>query len=214
MYEEDALKKIIRIKSRGKNATQLVDRPQTAIQSQVVEEENRFARETDIREKRIGIVFKVIYVIAAFFAALFPSLSNIREDGLTDVYILEATCTGFLLCLLVYMLVYIFNELKCLKLKQEAISAFQYTRTEDSYAFVFTYFTLGRIISALLVMAAVAFKEHLTNDIVAIVVASCVILASVTEVTMSKRFEKGCRILCSALWTIVTSGVFIGIAVT
>ncbi len=208
------MKKRIKIKSRGKGATQMVARPQAAIQSQVVEEEKRFARETDTREKRIGIVFKVIYVIAAFFAALFTSLSNIREDGLTDVYILEAACTGFLLCLLVYMLVYIFNELKCLKLKQEAISAFQYTKTEDSYTFVFTYFTLGSIISAFLVMAAIASKKYLTKDIVAIVVTSCVILASVIGVTMSKRFEKGCRILCSALWTIVTAGVFIGTAIT
>lgn len=208
------MKKKIRIKSRGKNTTQLVARPKTAIQSQVVEEENRFTRETDIREKRIGIVFKVIYVIAAFFAALFTSLSGIREDGLTDVYILEAMCTGFLLCLLVYMLVYIFNELKCLKLKQEAISAFQYTRTEDSYTFVFTYFTLGGIVSAFLIMAVVSFEEHLTKDIVAIVVTSCAILASVIGVVMSKRFEKVCRILCSALWTIVVSGVFIGIAAT
>lgn len=208
------MKKKIRIKSRGKNTPQLVARPKTAIQSQVVKEENRFTRETDIREKRIGIVFKVIYVIAAFFAALFTSLSGIREDGLTDVYILEAMCTGFLLCLLVYMLVYIFNELKCLKLKQEAISAFQYTRTEDSYTFVFTYFTLGGIVSAFLIMAVVSFKEHLTKDIVAIVVTSCVILASVIGVAMSKRFEKVCRILCGALWTIVVSGVFIGIAAT
>ena len=208
------MKKRIKIKTGGMGGTQLVTRPQAVIQSQVVEEENRFARETDIREKRIGIVFKVIYVVAAFFAALFTSLSNIRGDGLTDVYILEAASTGFLLCLLVYMLVYIFNELKCLKLKQEAISAFQYTRTEDSYAFVFTYFTLGSIISAFLVMATVASKEYLTNDIVAMVVASCVILASVIEVTMSKRFKKGCRILCSVLWTIVTTAVFIGTAIT
>lgn len=208
------MRKKIKIKNRGKSETQLATHPQIAIQSQAVKDEKRFARETDIREKRIGIVFKVIYVIAAFFAALFTSLSNIREDGLTDVYILEATCTAFLLCLLVYMLVYIFNELKCLKLKQEAISAFQYTRTEDSYTFVFTYFTLGSIVSAFLVMVVVAFEEHLTKDIMAIVVTSCVILTSVIGVTMSKRFEKACRILCSALWTIVTSGVFIGIAIT
>ena len=214
MYEEDILKKRIKIKCKGKGATRLVARPQIAVQAQVVEEEKRFARETDIREKRIGIVFKVIYVIAAFFAALFTSLSNIRKDGLTDVYILEAACTGFLLCLLVYMLVYIFNELKCLKLKQEAISAVQYTKTENSYAFVFTYFTLGSILSVFLVMAVGIGKEYLTKDIIAIVVISGVIAANAIGTVISKRFEKACRILCSALWTIVAVAVFIGIAIT
>ena len=208
------LKKRINIKSRGKGTTQLVARPQTTAQHQAANDEKRFDRETDIREKRIGIVFKVIYVIAAFFAALFASLSSIRKDGLTDVYILEAACTGFLLCLLVCMLVYIFNELKCLKLKQEAISAWQYTKTEDSYAFVFTYFTLGSMISVFLVMAVGVCKEYLTKDIVAIAITACAVLESVIGIPMSKRFEKVCRILCSALWTIVVTGIFIGIAAT
>lgn len=93
----------------------------------------QFNQDADIREKRIGIIFKVIYVIAAAFAALFMSLANMREDGLTDLYIIAAACTGFLLCLLVYMLMYIFNELKCLKLRQDTITAQQFEKTENSY---------------------------------------------------------------------------------
>lgn len=102
-------KSVIRIKAKARANTK--------------NENDRFDRETDIREKRIGIIFKVIYVIALFFAALFTSLSTTRGGGLTDVYILEATATGFLLCLLIYMLVYIFNELKCLKLNSKSITA-------------------------------------------------------------------------------------------
>lgn len=208
------MKKRIKVHVRNKNASQFALHNKGVEQLEPIKEENRFDRETDIREKRIGIVFKVIYVIAAFFAALFTSLSNIRGDGLTDVYILEAACTGFLLCLLVYMLVYIFNELKCLKLKQEAISSLQYKKTEDSYSFVFTYFTLGSIISVLFTITIGACKEYLTKDIVAIVVTMCAIMASVIGNVMSKRFEKGCRILSSALWTMVAAGIFVGIAVT
>ena len=208
------MKKRIKVHVRNKNVSQFAPHNKGVEQLEPIKEENRFDRETDIREKRIGIVFKVIYVIAAFFAALFTSLSSIREDGLTDVYILEATCTGFLLCLLVYMLVYIFNELKCLKLKQEAISSLQYKKTEDSYSFVFTYFTLGSIISVLFTITIGACKEYLTKDIVAIVVTVCAIMASVIGNVMSKRFKKGCRILSSALWTMVAAGIFVGIAVT
>ena len=208
------MKKRIKVHVRNKNVSQFAPHNKGVEQLEPIKEENRFDRETDIREKRIGIVFKVIYVIAAFFAALFTSLSSIREDGLTDVYLLEATCTGFLLCLLVYMLVYIFNELKCLKLKQEAISSLQYKKTEDSYSFVFTYFTLGSIISVLFTITIGACKEYLTKDIVAIVVTMCAIMASVIGNVMSKRFEKGCCILSSALWTMVAAGIFVGIAVT
>lgn len=207
------MKKRIKVHVRNKNVSQFAPHNKGVEQLEPIKEENRFDRETDIREKRIGIVFKVIYVIAAFFAALFTSLSSIREDGLTDVYILEATCTGFVLCLLVYMLVYIFNELKCLKLREEAISSWQYEKTEDSYSFVFTYFTLGSIISVLFIITIGACKEYLTKDIVAIVVTMCAIMASVIGNMMPKRFYKVCCIISSALWTVVSSGIFIGMAI-
>ena len=207
------MRKRIRVQVRGENVKRPTSYNKVTERMETSKEENRFDRETDIREKRIGIVFKVIYVIAAFFAALFTSLSNIRGDGLTDVYILEAACTGFLLCLLVYMLVYIFNELKCLKLRKEAISSWQYEKTEDSYSFVFTYFTLGSIISALLAIIIGACKEYLTKDIVAIVVTMSAIMASVIGNMMPKRFYKVCCIISSALWTVVSSGIFIGTAI-
>ena len=201
----------IKVQVRSKDTTRLTPDDKLNKQVEPSREENRFDRETDIREKRIGIVFKVIYVIAAFFAALFASLSSIREGGLTDVYILEAACTGFLLCLLVYMLVYIFNELKCLKLREEAISSWQYEKTEDSYSFVFTYFTLGSIISVLFTIAIGICEEYLTKDLVAIVVTLCAIAASVIGNVMPKRFDKMCCIIGSALWTIVSDGILVGI---
>ena len=206
------MKKRIKVHVRNKNASQFAPHNKGVEQLEPIKEENRFDRETDIREKRIGIVFKVIYVIAAFFAALFTSLSSIREDGLTDVYILEATCTGFLLCLLVYMLVYIFNELKCLKLKQEAISSLQYEKTEDSYSFVFTYFTLGSIISVLFTVAVGALKEYLTKDMVAIIFTPCAMSAILIGNIISKRHEKVCYAISSVLWTVATSGIFVAIA--
>lgn len=208
------MKKRIRVQVRDENAKRPTYYNKMTERMETAKEENRFDRETDIREKRIGIVFKVIYVIAAFFAALFTSLSNIREDGLTDVYILEAACTGFLLCLLVYMLVYIFNELKCLKLRKEAISLWQYEKTEDSYSFVFTYFTLGSILSALLVLAVVKYKACLTKDIVAIVITLCVMLASIMGNLMPKQQKKAFYTLSSGFWTVVAIGIFVGIGIT
>ena len=206
------MKNRIRVQIRGENVKRPTSYNKVTERVETSKEENRFDRETDIREKRIGIVFKVIYVIAAFFAALFTSLSSIRADGLTDVYILEAACTGFLLCLLVYMLVYIFNELKCLKLKQEAISSQQYEKTEDSYSFVFTYFTLGSIISVLFTVAVGALKEYLTKDMVAIIFTLCALSAILIGNTISKRHEKVCYAISSFLWTVATSGIFVAIA--
>ena len=208
------MKKRIKVHVQSKNVSQFAPHNEEGAQLEPIKKENRFDRETDIREKRIGIVFKVIYVIAAFFAALFTSLSSIREDGLTDVYIIEAACAGFLLCLLIYMLVYIFNELKCLKLREEAISLWQYEKTEESYSFVFTYFTLGSILSALLVLTVVKYKACLTKDIVAIVITLCAMLASIMGNLMPKRQKKAFYTLSSGFWTVVAIGIFVGIGIT
>lgn len=51
------------------------------------ESPNDFLKTFDIREKRIGIVFKVIYVIAALFASAFLLVSNGFAKGLSDSYI-------------------------------------------------------------------------------------------------------------------------------
>ena len=201
----------IMVQVRSKDTTRLT--PDNKLNKQVGPslEETRFYRETDIREKRIGIVFKVIYVVAAFFAALFTSLSVIREFGLSDVYILESVCAGFLLCLLVYLLTYIFNEMKCLKLRQEAISLWQYKRTEESYAFVFTYFTIGSIISVLLAVAIGVYKEFLTKSIVILVISLGALIACVIGNITAKRLYKTCCVISSVLWTVVSAGFFISI---
>lgn len=204
------MKKSIKVHIKNKNAIQFAPHNKGAAQ-ETTKEENRFDREADIREKRIGTVFKVIYVIAAFFAALFTSLSSIREDGLTDVYILEAACTGFLLCLLVYMLVYIFNELKCLKLRKEAISSWQYEKTEENYSFIFSYFTIGSIISVLLVIALGICKEYLTKDTVIVVSSLCAIVSSAIGNISTKHLHKICRIISSILWTVASIFFFVGV---
>lgn len=192
-------KSVIRIKAKARANTK--------------NENDRFDRETDIREKRIGIIFKVIYVIALFFAALFTSLSTTRGGGLTDVYILEATATGFLLCLLIYMLVYIFNELKCLKLNSKSITTSQYEKTEESYSFVFTYFTLGSVVSILFSVAVGEYKEHLTQDIAALIIALCAGLAIVLGLIPPNKARKVIYAISSILWTVAAIGIFIGIAI-
>lgn len=60
------MKKRIKVHVRNKNTSQLAPHNKGVEQLEPLIKENRFDRETDIREKRIGIVFKVIYVIAAF----------------------------------------------------------------------------------------------------------------------------------------------------
>ena len=56
-----------------------------------------FVEKFNIREKRIGIVFKVIYVIAALFVSGFLLVANEVGKGLTDTYIAYVCVVAFLI---------------------------------------------------------------------------------------------------------------------
>ena len=54
--------------------------------------ERKFNEFFEIRKERIGIIFKVIYVIAAFFLASVMALQGNEDAGISTVYIIES-CT-------------------------------------------------------------------------------------------------------------------------
>lgn len=173
---------------------------------------DRFDKEAEIREKRIGIVFKVIYVIAVAFAAVFTIIGESYTSGLSDTYILFACADGFLLCLLIYMLVYIFNELKCLKLNANELSNEQHKRTEDAYSFMFTYFFVGCITAIVVGCVIGYFQEAIPNEWYGYAVIIGTMIAAVLGNQLNKKIERICSCISSILWTIVAIGVLIGMA--
>ena len=175
--------------------------------------QERFTREADIREKRINIVFKVIYVIAAFFAAIFTIIAGSYDSGLTDTYILFTSVDGFLLCLLAYMLGYIFNELKCLKLHADGISNDQYQRTEDAYSFIFTYFVLGAVIALIYGSVIGCYHTVLPKMWFPYVVCICSPVAALLGNQLWSKIERASHYISCILWTIVAISVLMGIAV-
>ena len=52
--------------------------------------EEQYSKEIDIREKRINIVFKTIYVFAIFFAAIFVDMGNRVGKVIDVIYMCEA----------------------------------------------------------------------------------------------------------------------------
>ena len=173
----------------------------------------RFDKEAEIREKRISIVFKVIYVIAVAFAAIFTIIAESYARGLTDTYILFACADGFLLCLLIYMLIYIFNELKCLKLNAEALSEEQHKRTEDAYSFMFTYFFWG-CMTAIASGCVVGYhQETIPHEWYGYAVTIGTMVAAVLGNQLSKKVERVCSCISSIMWTVVAIAVLVGMAV-
>ena len=128
-----------------------------------ISDSEAYQKTVEIREKRINIVFKVIYVDAIFFAAIFLEIVKSFEKGLTSTYIMEACIAAFLLVMLGYMISYIFNEMKCMKLVAADLSKDQMHKTEESYSRIFTHLIVAGLSSFVIGALGIYFAEHFTQ---------------------------------------------------
>lgn len=168
-----------------------------------------FMKTFDIREKRIGIVFKVIYVIAALFASVFLLVANGAGKGLSDSYIAYVCLTVFLLQLLYRMIVYIFNELKCLKIRDEIIDEKeedaikkQIRKAEDSYTRIFSYFSVGGAMSIIAGVALLYAQEVVTKEILLLISVIGIFIGSVMGNAYYKKHIQFWQSLCSMIWIV------------
>lgn len=102
----------------------------------------------DVREKRINIVFKVLYVFAIAFGAIFLNLAKSFSTVLTGFYLIQSCLLSLLLIMIVYMVFYVINEMQCLKIdnidckKEDHDKQFKHmVNTENSYSSLFLVFT-------------------------------------------------------------------------
>lgn len=165
--------------------------------------ERKFNEFFEIRKERIGIIFKVIYVIAAFFLASVMALQGNEDAGISTVYIIESCAASFLLRLLVVLLIYVFNELQCLKIT-ENVEENQAVKTENSYKEIFNYFYVGgtaAIVSALLVEY---IKTYLSKEILAVIVCVFLICGMVLRFigNLTDKYEKARHTANSIVWTL------------
>ena len=171
-----------------------------------------YTQTVDIREKRIGIVFKVIYVVAIFFAAMFVTLSAGAGEGLTDAYIIEVAVTTLLLAVLIYMVIYILNEMKCLKLFATDLPQKQIEETENSYSNIF----LGLRVSGITVLLGTTIlthiKEYLTGMSIVwaftIALAFLLVLLSVAR-NVSRKKEVVLGVVRCVVGTVMLMCVFL-----
>lgn len=169
----------------------------------------KYMHSIDIREKRIGIVFKVIYVFAIFFATLFLMISDDTGEELSTIYTIEVCLTAFLFCLLIKMIVYIFNELKCFKLYAEELSQQQIAKTEESYARIFSYVLIGGITGLVITMVIGYINVYITQNTLRGIFMIGIILGLLIDNAQFKKYEQLWKTVSDIIWTIVIISVMV-----
>lgn len=147
------------------------------VPGKTISDSDGYIKTFEIREKRIGIVFKTIYVFAIFFAAVFVDMGGKLGAGLNPAYIAEASISAFFLMIIGYMVMYIFNEMKCLKLNAEDLPQKQIDKTEHSYSNIFSAFVSCGLTAVLCMMISIELVD----------VFSAIVLTSVFVIILFVR---------------------------
>ena len=118
-----------------------------------------------LREKRIGIIFKIIYVIAIFFSATVVIMEREMCNGLTQKYYFFACLSALFLLLLYTMISYIVSEMKCLKISKSELSSEYIDSAERAYGRIINCFYGSGISVTLCFVYGLLFIEKLTAGV-------------------------------------------------
>ena len=169
-------------------------------------DQEKHVQTIEIRDKRINIVFKTIYVFAIFFAAVFIELSRQLSVGLTAVFVAEACLAAFLLAVIVCMVLYIISEMKCLKVSPSHISEKEISVAEESYSRIFQIVACGGGWFLFLFFISIQLVQYFTQGILMWACFGCTIVATVVLlIFQSKPTQKWAYIVgMCAIITAVT----------
>lgn len=140
-------------------------------------------KEFDLRERRLKLVYTILYVLAALWAALFISYGN-TNDSAAPVYcgLLAAITTSIL-----NILYFIVGEFRCLRIHKKVDDE---TRNEADCKFLEIWNTYGLSIcmSLLLTMLNLSIQNAINNATVsvAIIIATILLYVNAMLVKNSK----------------------------
>ena len=106
-------------------------------------------------------------------------------------------------------IVYIFNELRCLKIRDKNISEKemkeferQIYKAEDSYSRMFNYFAAGGVSSIFVGIGLLSAQEFITKNILLFVFVIGLVIGSVIRNACYKKLVQFWQSFCSIIWTI------------
>lgn len=158
--------------------------------------------EFKLREKRLKLVYKILYVGVALWAALFVAYAT------TEKTVLPLYC-GFLSALtaaILNILYYIFGELRCMKIYAPATDESK-VEADSKFVEIWNTFGLGVIISTLLALLHTSFPTIINIASIWIVVGITTVLLVANDILIKGKANLIIRnmatpVLCYAFFAV------------
>ena len=158
--------------------------------------------EFELREKRLKLVYKILYVAVALWATLFVSYTTTEKSAL-PLY------CGFLSALtaaILNIIYYIFGELRCMKIYAPAADESK-VEADSKFVEIWNTFGLGVIISTLLALLHTSFPAVINIASIWIVVVITTVLLVANDILIKGKANLIIRnmatpVLCYAFFAV------------
>lgn len=138
-----------------------------------------FKRIVDTRKERVNIVFKVMYVFALFFAAIFLEVSRTASLGVTNIYIFESGIAAFLLTMLIYLIIYVIAEMRCIRIDENMVKKCEVIAAENCYNSLFACLVVSGVVAVSAIVILIEFSKFLTATMLVYIFIGLIVLSSV-----------------------------------
>lgn len=125
------------------------------------EEKLKLKEEFDLREKRLNLVYKILYVLAAVWAALFLSYANGPHDA-DPIY---CGALSFLSTAIINIIFFIFSEIRCLRIATE-VTPTEKSQADRAFSDIWNGFASTAFVAVLLTALNVSFPAIITASFI------------------------------------------------
>ena len=158
--------------------------------------------EFELREKRLKLVYKILYVGVALWAALFVAYTSAGNN----VFPLYCGFLSALTAAILNIIYYIFGELRCMKIYAPAADESK-VEADSKFVEIWNTFGLGVIISTLLALLHISFPAIINIASIWIVVVITTVLLVANDILIKGKANLIIRnmatpVLCYAFFAV------------
>ena len=162
-------------------------------------------KEFELREKRLNLVYKVLYVAAAIWISVF----NILMKRNVETMIVSCGLVSMVTVFIGAILRYVSAELRCLKIYQ-VDSDEQQKSVEDRYQEIWTILAISACASAMLMLLGSALLEYITTDMIMWGMLILGVLLYLTRLFKSRYIQEKRVFFNGIIITVMCFGFFTG----
>ncbi len=123
-------------------------------------------------------------------------VSRTASLGVTNIYIFESGIAAFLLTMLIYLIIYVIAEMRCIKIDENMVKKSDVIAAENCYDNLFNCLVVSGAVVVSAIAILIEFSKLITTTVLVCIFIGLVILLSVLFGVSGYLKGKGKKVIC------------------